>query len=64
MSSLIQIDNDKEEDNVIAASLEVNQIQNVSVSEPSHTLPRPTLVPMQVQWALKPLQCLAIFNWA
>ena len=46
--SLIQIDNDKEEDDVISASSEVNQIQNVSVSEPSHTLPGPTLVPMQV----------------
>jgi hypothetical protein len=46
--SLLQIDNDKEKDDVIAQSLEPNPIQNALVSEPAHTPPASTLVLTQV----------------
>jgi hypothetical protein len=46
--SLLQIDNDKEKDDVIAQSLELNPIQNALVSEPAHTPPASTLVLTQV----------------
>jgi hypothetical protein len=46
--SLILINNDKDENDVVAQSLKANPTQNVSVFKPAHILPGPTLVSMQV----------------